>query len=137
MGTRHCALSHPQAHSLGGISATYKPPPFRLINKQGRLSFPGLSWGPTATMIISGLLSRGACYPRIISVVYPGVELGHRSVTRRRATSCNVIGSESATLLHHGTLRARVDIPLADVQAHNKNTCDISVIFFPYFPQNG
>ena len=138
MGTQHCALSHPQAHSLGGISATYKPPPFRLINKQGRLLFPGLSWGPTATMIISGLLSRGACYPRIISVVYPGVELGHRSVTRRRATSCNVIGSESATLLHHGTLRAsRVDITLADVQAHNKNMCDMIVILYPNLLQVG
>ena len=39
--------------------------------------------------------------------------------------------SSAATLLHHGTLRARVDIPLADVQALNKNMCEISVIFYP------
>ena len=129
MGTRHCALSHPQAHPLGGISATYKPPPFRLINKQGRLSFPGLSWGPTATMIISGLLSRGACYPRIISVVYPGVELGHRSVTRRRATSCNVIGGLPPSR-NFESQSGYTDI------GNNKNICDIIVIIlYPYFPQ--
>ena len=38
------------------------------------------------------------------------------------------VAMSSAALLHHGTLRDRVNIPLVSVQAHNKNMCDIIVL---------
>ena len=91
----------------------------------------------------------GAQLPQWLSLdCYPG-ELVIRGLSRwfilgwswvigaSREDVPQVAMSSAAALLHHGTLRDRVDIPLADVQAHNKNMCDISVIFYPYFPQNG
>ena len=68
-------------------------------------------------------------------MVYPGVELGHRSVTRRRATSCNVIGGGPPPSRNFESQSGY--IPLVSVQAHNKNMCDIIVILYPYFPQVG